>query len=47
MVDLLAGIGQSVLFLEPPNKILSALEVADKIELGLCILCDESFTLEH
>jgi hypothetical protein len=28
-------------------KVLSALEVEEKMELGLCFLCDEPFTLEH
>jgi hypothetical protein len=30
-----------------PVKILNALEVEEKMELGLCFLCDEPFTLEH
>ncbi|KAK2438827.1 hypothetical protein QL285_023561 [Trifolium repens] len=28
-------------------KSLSALEVEEKMEMGLCFLCDEPFTLEH
>jgi len=28
-------------------KILNALEVGGKMEMGLCLLCDESFTLDH
>jgi len=30
-----------------PMKILSAFEVGGKMEMGLCLLCDESFTLDH
>jgi hypothetical protein len=28
-------------------KILSALEVVQKVEIGSCLVCDESFTLDH
>ncbi|PNX73304.1 hypothetical protein L195_g029203 [Trifolium pratense] len=30
-----------------PKKILSALEVENKIAMGLCLICDESFTVDH
>jgi hypothetical protein len=30
-----------------PVKVLSALEVEERMELGLCFLCDELFTPYH
>jgi hypothetical protein len=30
-----------------PLKVLSALKVEERMELGLCFLCDELFTLDH
>jgi hypothetical protein len=30
-----------------PVKILNALDAEDKLEMGLCFICDKPFTFEH